>query len=26
MAAAGELAVWPIWPAAGAQQSITVYP
>ena len=26
MAATGELAVWPIWPAAGAQQSITVYP
>ncbi|MFJ4224672.1 DUF5719 family protein [Microbacterium sp. NPDC089695] len=26
MTAAGGLAGWPIWPAAGAQQSITVYP
>lgn len=26
MTAAGALAVWPVWPAAGAQQSITVYP
>lgn len=26
MSAAGALAVWPVWPAAGAQQSITVYP
>ncbi|MFJ4997517.1 DUF5719 family protein [Microbacterium sp. NPDC088619] len=26
MSAAGELAVWPVWPATGAQQSITVYP
>lgn len=26
MTATGALAVWPLWPAAGAQQSITVYP
>lgn len=26
MTAAGALAGWPVWPAAGAQQSITVYP
>lgn len=26
MSAAGALAGWPVWPAAGAQQSITVYP
>ena len=26
MTAAGALSVWPVWPAAGAQQSITVYP
>lgn len=26
MAAAGALATWPVWPAAGAEQSITVYP
>lgn len=26
MTAAGALAAWPVWPAAGAQQSITVYP
>ena len=26
MTASGALAVWPVWPAAGAQQSITVYP
>lgn len=26
MTAAGALATWPVWPPAGAQQSITVYP
>lgn len=26
MTAAGALAGWPVWPSAGAQQSITVYP
>lgn len=26
LTAAGALAVWPVWPAAGTQQSITVYP
>lgn len=26
MTAVGALAVWPVWPALGAQQSITVYP
>lgn len=26
MTATGALAVWPVWPSAGAQQSITVYP
>jgi hypothetical protein len=26
MTDAGALAVWPLWPAAGTQQSITVYP
>jgi len=26
MTAPGALAAWPVWPAAGAQQSITVYP
>jgi hypothetical protein len=26
MTAPGSLAAWPVWPAAGAQQSITVYP
>lgn len=25
MSAAGALAAWPVWPAAGAEQSITVY-
>ena len=26
MTAVGALAAWPVWPAAGAEQSITVYP
>lgn len=26
MTAVGALAVWPVWPAAGAEQSITVFP
>lgn len=26
MTAAGALAAWPVWPAAGAEQSITVFP
>ena len=26
MSAPGALAAWPVWPAAGAQQSIIVYP
>ncbi|ALX66697.1 DUF5719 family protein [Microbacterium sp. XT11] len=26
MTAEGALAVWPVWPAAGAEKSITVYP
>jgi hypothetical protein len=26
MSAAGALAVWPVWPGAGAEKSITVYP
>ena len=26
MTAVGALAVWPVWPSAGTQQSITVYP
>lgn len=26
MTASGALAVWPVWPAVGAQESITVYP